>query len=322
MSEPITSKRFAIRSTRPAERKENNRIVFGTGEEVPFMHTCELFVTRVSEKELEYVTGLEVKHIKYSKDFPDEDKEALLKHQAAAVKKLAEIFGKDTLKPTNGYFWEEQSSLKISNETLSMFFDTKEPAHLLLYWKIMGGGYSDEIAPSFESAAARAIPFYLTEFEEEAERRTEVISKKIKAFALLEELNEKRSQTDMLWLAWMLHPSNMGYTYSTPKATLYRAHYEFIEGMLVKSKKKSCAAQFVDAVTLLNTDKTKAIALGVVHAAEYFGLLYSNKDGKFQTRSGGTLLGQSFEEAIEILLKPANQDELEELRIGVEEKLK
>lgn len=316
------TKRFAIRSTRPPQQKEGNKIIFGTGEDIPFRHTCELYVSRISEKEYEYKTGLEPKHIKLSKHFNDEEKVVLIKQQAEAKKVLDEIYGKEVLKPTNGYFWEQQSSFKLDNETLGMFFDTKEPSHLLLYWKIVGGGYDDEIGPSFDSAAAMALPFYLTEFEEEAERQTEVIGHKVKAFSILEELNTKRSGEDMMWLAWLLHPNNRGYTHATPPAVLYRAHYEFIEGLLSKKSKKSCPRQFIDAYTLLKTDKTRAVAQAVIKAADYFGIVFSDKEGKLRMKGSETILGSNFEEAADILLKPANQEELVVLREEVEKKLK
>lgn len=318
----MASKRFAIRSNRTPLQKQGSTIIYGTGDDVPFAHTCQLFCKRISPTEFEYVTGLEPKHIRYSTAFTDEEKDVLIKQQTNAVKLLADIHGKDTLKSTNGYFWEEKSSFTINNETLVTFFDTKEPEHLLLYWKIVGGGYDDEIAPSHEAAQQRGLSFYLTEFEEEAERQSESIGHKVKAFSLLEELNERKSGEDMLWMSWMLHPSNMGYTKATPKAVLYKNHYEFINGDLVKGQKKACSKQFIDAFNLLKADKTRAIATALVRAGDYFGLIFSNKDGKFETRAGKTILGADVEEAIETLLRPINQQELELLREEVEEKIK
>lgn len=317
-----TTTRFAIRSTRPPVQKEGNKIIYGTGDDVPFRHTCELFIKQVTDTEFEYITGLEPKHITYSNDIPEELKPTLLKRQAEAIKVLIGIHGKDTLRPTNKYFWEPRSSFKVDNETLSKFFDTKEPEHLLLYWKIMGGGYDDAIGLTYDVALSLGIPFYMTEMEEEAERRTEDISLKVKAFSMLEELSEKKSTEDMLWLAWMLHPNTMGYTHSTPKATLYNGHYEFIEGRLVKKSKKSCPKQFIDACNLLKSDKTRIIASAIVKAGEYFGLVYVNKENKYQTRLNNTILADSIEESIEVLLKPGNLEELELLREEVEKKIK
>lgn len=318
---PLATKRFAIQSTRPDEQKEGNKIIFGTGSEVPFRHTCELYITQIGEKEFEYKTGLEPKHIQFSRYFNDEQKEILLKQQAEARKILDNIYGKKVLEPTNTYFWEQNSSFKLDNSVLGMFFDTKEPAHLLLYWKIVGGGYDDEISPTFESGSAFAIPFYLTEFEEEAERQTEDINHKVKAFALLEELNSKRSGEDMMWLAWLLHPANRGYTKSTPPAVLYKAHYEFIEGLLTKKSKKSCPRQFVDAYNALKLDKGRAITQALIRVADHFGLMFTDKDGTLRMKGTETQFGKNFEEAAEIFLKPANQEELEAFRAEVEQKL-
>lgn len=320
------SKRFAIRSTRPAEQKEGNKIIGGTGESIPFRHGCELGMKRSGENEFEYVTGLEPNNIKYSiffdhKDY-DELKKSLLKQQAEDVKLLGQVYGKDTIRSNNKYFWDEYSQLVINNETLSMFFDTSEPIQLLLYWKIMGGGYADEIGPTYETALSLGLPFYMTEIEEEAERRGEDVSSKVKAFALLEEISQKKSNEDLLWLAWMLHPSNQGFTKITPAATLFQAHYEFIEGKLVKKAKKACSKQFVDACNLLKNNKTEAIATAIVKAGDYFGLIYTSKEGKLVTRKNGLILGETVDEAIDTLLKPTNQEELEVLREEVEEKLK
>lgn len=316
------STRFAVRSNRVPEQKEGNKIIFGTGEEVPFYHTCELFCMEIDKGKFEYYTGLESKHIKYSKYFNDEEKEILLKKQATDMKELNLVYGKTRLAPENEYFWKENSSFILNNETLVTFFDTKEPEHLLLYWKIVGGGYADEIGPSYEAAQSFGLPFYISEIVEEAERRTEGVAAKVKAFSLLEELSQKKSSEDMLWLSWMLHPSNMGYTKSTPPATLYNAHYEFIEGLLVKKAKKSCPKQFVDAYNLIKNDKPRAISEALVKAGEHFAIIYTDKDNKLAIRKSGLVLGRNIEEAIEMLLKPMNTNELESLREDVEEKLR
>lgn len=318
---PIATKRFAIRSTRPAEQKEGNKIIFGTGEDVPFRHTCSLYMDQVDEKIFEYKTGLEPKHIEQSKHFTAEEKTLLLVQQEAARKILDGIYGREILRPTNSYFWEQHSYFKLDNETLGKFFDTKEPLHLLLYWKIMGGGYDDEIGPTYDAATAIAIPFYMTEAEEDAERESETINHKVKAFSLLEELNTKRSGEDMLWLAWILHPANMGYTKSTPPAVLYKAHYEFIEGLLTKKSKKSCPRQFIEAYNVLKVDKTRAITQALIRIADYFGLLFSDKDGILRMKNSDTQFGKNFEETANVLLKPANQEELEAFRNEVEQKI-
>lgn len=317
------SKRFAIRSTRPDEQKHGNAIVFGTGEQVPFAHSCELTVFQISEKEFEYLTGLEPKHIKTAPYYTAEEKTALAKQQTEDLKKLVELFGKDRIKADNKFFWEDHARFLLTNETLSTFFDADEahPDHILLRWKILGGGYIEEIAPSYEIAQQYGAPFYMTEFEEEAERQTEDISSKVKAYVLLEELDEKKSAEDLLWLSWALHPSNMGYTQRTAKATLYKAHYEYIEGLLVKSKKKSCSKQFIDAVALLKTDKTRLIARAILNASDYFGLVFQNKEGKYQTRGKGTILGSDVDEAVETFLRGENIEELEAIREEVEKKI-
>jgi len=317
------SKRFAIRSTRPEEQKHGNAVVFGTGEQVPFSHSCELTVVQISEKDFEYLTGLEPKHIKGSTFYSKEEKDILLKRQAEDVKRLADIYGKERIKSDNKFFWEEHGRFLLGNETLSMFFDAdnEHPDHILLMWKILGGGYFEEIAPSYELALQYSTPFYLTEFEEEAERQTEDISFKVKAFVQLEELNEKKSQEDLLWLAWVLHPSNMGYTKHTAKATLYKAHYQYIEGLLVKSKKKNCSKLFLDAVEILKKDKTRLIAMAIINASDYFGLVFQNKEGKFQTRGKGTILGSDLNEAVETFLRGENVEELEAIREEVEKKI-
>lgn len=317
---PIATKRFAIRSTRPPEQKSGGKIIFGTGEDVPFRHTCELYMTQIGEKEFEYRTGLEPKHIELSKHFTAEEKEILLVQQAAARKILDGLHGKKVLEPTNGFFWGPRSSFKLDNETLGKFFDTKEPEHLLLYWKIMGGGYDDEIGPTYDSATAIAIPFYMTEAEEDAERESETINHEVKAFSLLEELNTKRSGEDMLWLAWILHPANRGYTKSTPPAVLYKAHYEFIKGLLTKKGKKSCPRLFIDACTLLRMDKGRAVTQALIRIADYFGLMYTDKDGILRMKDSDTQFGKNFEEAANVLLKPVNQEELEAFRNTVEAK--
>src|ERR1700760_2850020 len=101
----ITTKRFAIRSTRPAEQKDGNKIIFGTGEQVPFDHTCELYVIPYDDNVIEFVTGLEPRHIANSPYYSPEEKEILLGQQKEAIKRLSEVFSKDRIRSTNKHFW-------------------------------------------------------------------------------------------------------------------------------------------------------------------------------------------------------------------------
>lgn len=317
------SKRFAIRSTRPEEQKEGNKIIFGTGVQVPFFHTCTLFASQVDEGKVEYITGLEPRHIKYSKYFTEEEKKSLLVRQEEDLKILHEAYGKAKLQSDNQYFWGEASMFVINNETLDTFFDTEQPAHTLLYWKIMGGGYSDEIGPTFDIAQAFALPFYMTEIEEQAERETVDVSDKVEAYARLEELSKKKSNQDLLWIAWMiLPPGQSGYTGATPTASLFKILYEFIEGKLVKKAKKACSKQFIEAAALLKGDRTRAIAKAIVKAGDHFGDVYTDKEGFLATRRTNLRLGHDENEAVETLLKPINQEELQALRDSIEDKLK
>lgn len=324
------SKRFMIKSMRPEEEKIGGNIKFGSGEQVPFKHSLVLHGRGVGETPkgdtiLEYVTGLEETNIDYNIFFPkDEDKVALKKLQKEDRELLSKVYSKDELKPTNEFFWVKngKGSFSVTNETLSTFFDTKNPEHALLYWKIVGGGYSDAIAPTYEHASQFALPFYLTEMEEEAERRSEDIGIKGKAYAALEDLSEKKSTEDMLWIAWSLPDVTQGFTMRTPKATLYTVLFEYIEGKLVKKAKKSCAKQFLEVYNLIKKDKTRAIAIAVIRAAEYFSLIFTNKEGQLELRSERKVLGASVEAAIETLLKPTNIESLEGLREDVDAKLK
>lgn len=320
------SKRFAIRSTRPEEQKQAGHIIFGTGYDVPFKHSCVVHAKQIgidNQKQpiFEHQTGLEPKHIKNNTLLEDIEVEAFVKLQKEDLKKLQEHFGADSLKPTNNFFWNEKSGFIVSNETLTTFFDKENPEHLLLYWKIIGGGYSDAIGLSYNVANQLGLPFYLTELEEEAERKTEEIGFKGKAFASLEEINERKSAEDMLWLCWILLDANKGYTKQTAKASLYASLYAFIDGVGVKKGKKQTAKQFLDAYNLLKVDKTKALIKAFVKAGEYFALIYSNKDNQLQIRSTGTILGNTLDEAMETLAKPVHQEELEDLRREVEIKL-
>jgi hypothetical protein len=320
------SKRFSIRSTRPAKQMIGSLTVFGTGEDVPFKQSLILGGERISEKEFEFQTGLEEKHIQNSIFFDDEEKQRYIKQLQEDVKVLQKAFGADRLKPTNAFFWGDDHGQKgnfaVNNETLSTFYDTKNEEHLLLYWKIMGGGYADAIGPTYQTALAFGLPLYMTELEEEAERQTEDIGLKGKAFAALEDVSNKKSAEDLLWLSWMLLDVNKGFTKKTPKASLYKAHFEFIEGSLVKSGKKLCAKQFLEAVDLLKKDKTKAIATAIAKAGEFLNLIYTNKENQLETRKSHTILGSTIEEAIETLLKPTHHEELEYLKSEVEDKLK
>jgi hypothetical protein len=312
-----------IRSTRRPEEKQGNVIVFGSGTQIPFIHLYDLNKKEQDDGRFEFQTGLEERHIRNSPVYSEEEKNALVKQQKEDLKELYKAYRKEQLDPLSQKFWQERQSFKVTNETLDTFFDTKNPEHLLLYWRIVSGGYPEGIGPSFEIASQYGLSFFLTLLEEQSEREAEEVGFKGKAYALLEEISEQKNTGDLLWLTWILLDSqSSGYSKSTPKATLYKALFEFIEGKKVKKGKKLCAKQFTDAAKLLKLDRTRAIATAVIKAGDHFGIIFSNKEGQLETRNEHLILGPSVEEAIETLLKPTNHEILEALRSEIEDKLK
>jgi len=319
------SKKFAIRSNRPLQQKQGDNIIFGTGTEIPFSQKLTPFTRKIGRDHdgdlFEYQTGLEEKHINNSPLYNAEEKAVLIKELKEDLKEILKTFYKEEIDSRNNYFWKDRVDFIFNNQTLESFFDTKTTDHFFLYWKIKSGAYAEGIAPTYEIAQQHGIPYYLTPLEEQAERETEEVGFKGKAYAALEEMSEKKNTEDLLWLSWILLEASAGYSKSTPKATLYKALFEFIEGKRVKKAKKLCAKQFTEAVTLLKTDRTRAIAKAVVKAGDWFALIFTNKEGKLQIRKDNTILGETVEEAVETLLKPTNQEILEELRIEIEDKL-
>jgi hypothetical protein len=279
-------------------------------------------------RKTKFKTGLEEVDVKFNSLLTELQKPDFIKQIQEFKPLLAEFYeGTDRIDATNIDFWKDPDvgRFKITNSDLSKFYDTKNPKHALLYFNIMGGGYIDTIAPTKEIAELSRVNFYIeTESETQDDLADDYVSK-AKAFALLTELASKADNEALLYLGWILHADTKGfgsYNRSTPKGELFKMHGEFIEGKLSNKGKRNCPATFSEAAEKWNDAKIgrpRLITEAYLKAADRLAYLNSDKEGKY-TLPSGLQLGLNYVESVDVLLKPKNTKDFEELRTYVENK--
>lgn len=251
---------------------------------------------------LMYQTGLE------ADQYPEEEREEIRKAKA----ELEAHFGKGTLEPDNLQFWKEVN-LEITKKTT--FLDLNVPEDKLTYYLIKGGGYQ-LVAPNYDAAISGAIPkrWYMIDANDYAEIGVEDDRKIIKAFALLQDLEESKSFDDMFIVHKILVTSDRGTTKRTPKALLFKDLSDFLHGRIVKTNKRQTPKQFIEAVEMLKKDKKKATITAYVKDAIYFKFLSLTEDNQFKNLQTGTKYGSSPEKIVQYLSDPSNQSELENIK--------
>lgn len=266
-----------------------------------FGRTLEIWCKPYGDK-FRYQTGLE------AEDFPEEERDEIKQAKAD----LEKAYGVGNLDPLNENFWKKQKLELVRKAT---HLDLNNPEHKLIYYTIKGGGYT-EIAPNYEAAINGAEPkrWYLIDATQYAEIGAEDDRKIIKAFALLNDLEESKSFDDMFLVHKVLISSDRGTTKNSPKAMLFKDLSDFLHGKIVKTNKKQTPVQFIETVENLKKDKKKVTITAYVKDAIYFNFLSLTEDNQFKNLQTGTKYGTSVEKVVTYLSNPANQSELENIK--------
>lgn len=323
--------KFQIKSIMGTPTKEGDSIVRFSGLSETLNVGDVLASTQVvrgASKIQKFKTGLEEDAVKFNNLISDSMKEEYIKQIREYKPILSEYYeGDEQIDSTNADFWKNPDigRLKIVNSDLNKFYDTKNPRHALLYFNIMGGGYIDTIAPTRDLAEMNKVNFYIeTENELQDELADDYVSK-AKAFGLLTELASKADNEALLYLGWILHSNTKGfgsYNRSTSKTELFKMHGEFIEGKLVTKSKRACPIQFIETAEKWNDAKLgrpRLITESYLKAADRLAYLNTDKEGKYVLPSG-LQLGLNYVESVDLLLKPKNTKDFEDLRDFVEKK--
>jgi len=255
-----------------------------------------------------YQTGLE------PDNYPEDERQEIIDVR----QKLESTFGKGVLNASNADFWK---TINLELTKKSTFLDLNNPNDLLTYYLIKGGAFA-EIAPNYEAAINNSSPkrWYMIDATEFAEVGSEDDRKIIKAFALLNELEESKTFDDMFLIHKILVTADRGITKRTPKGTIFKDLADFLHGRIVKTNKKQTPKQFIDAVDLLKNNKKKAYVTAYVKEAIYFNYLTLTEDNQFKNLQTGTKYGSSVDKVVNYLTNPANQSELENIRERIEQK--
>ncbi len=325
------SLKFAIKSTATKAEKEGDVYIRYSGVSEPFTRVSyreckKIGVTPDGEPRISFVTGLDTNQVQFYPWYSEEEKKAV-SEQIPELKKVITDFygGEEVINSTNRYFWldnRDVNKLSLNNEIMDTFFDTKNPAHALLYLSIIGGAFIDTVAPTRDWAERCQTPhFLLLETEENFDDEDDIT--RSDAHAALSELRKEASNEALFILAWCVqYDTNAfgGINKDTPQRNLINSHIQYIDGKLVTKRKRNTPAVFLEYAKKWQGQQTRP-ALYVeayVKAGEYFNFVNQNEK-KFVTQDG-TVLGNTVGEAVATLMKPKFTQDLAKLREQVEKK--
>jgi len=323
--------RFLIKNSQPDAEKEGSEIVRYSGKAEPFNQGTDreanvIGVDGGGNPKIVYNTGLDIEKVKLYRWLNDEERVEMVKQIKEFLPKIKLSFGgEDVLVDTNQHFWGKRkdiNKLKVVPETEGIFFDTSNALHALLYLSIMSGAFMDVVAPNKEWAEKHQIPHYL-ELENEATTfEGDIEITRSEAHAGLSKLR-KESPEGLLILAWcMLSETRTfgGMNKATPQKDILGSFIQYIDGKLATKRKRSYPSVFLQYMEKWESQqlKPKLYTESYIKAGEYFALV-NQKEKKYVT-ADGTILGNTISEAVDELMKPKNQPDLEKLRDAVEKK--
>jgi hypothetical protein len=324
--------RFQIKNTQPNAEKEGNEYVRWSGKAEPFnqgtdREAIEAGVDGGGNPRYTFNTGLNVDKVSMYRWLNTEEKEEIKKQIKEFLPEIANAFGgKEVLREDNVHFWgrkrKDINKLKVLPETENIFFDTKSPLHALLYLSIMSGAFMDVVAPNKDWALSKQIPHYLELESEGTSFDGEEDITRSDAHAALSKLR-KESPEGLLILAWCVLSETKsfgGINKATPQKDILNGFIQYIDGKLATKRKRSYPSYFLKYIDKWDSSvlRPKLYAEAYIKAGEYFALV-NQKEKKYVTASG-TILGNTIDEAVEEILKPKNQVDLENLRDAVEKK--
>lgn len=325
--------RFAIKSTSGTPDKEGDVFVRYTGDSEPFRRVSERTGTKIGVDPkgntiVSFVTGLDENQVKFYNWYDEDEKKSVMKQVKELRKLITDKYGgEEVIKSTNSYFWGETrdvNRLSLTNEDLNVFFDTKNPAHALLYLSIIGGAFMELVAPTKDWADRHQIQHYMVlETEDVYDDNDEIGIRRSDAHALLSELRKEDSPEALFTLGWCLHYDTNafgGYLKGTSPRELLKYHVLYIDGKLQTKKKRDAARNFIDYANKWKKQQTRPAVLveAYVKAGEYYSFINSRE--KKYVMYDGTVLGNTYEEAVATLMETKHTTDLEKLRKQVEDK--
>lgn len=325
--------RFSIRETPPKAQKEGEEIIKGSGISEPYRHSTERQTNKVGidgagNAIVRYVTGLDTDKVDLYRWLTTDEERELMRKQIDELRPLiTKAYGGDkVVEETNKFFWgrenKEVNRILVHNATDQVFMDTKTPSHALLYLSIMAGAFMEVVAPTKDWAEAFQVPHYLALETDDNQFDGDEDITRSEAHAALISL-QKESPEALMILSWCVLSDTTtfgGVNKATSQRELMTSLVKFIDGKLVSRKKRNCPKTFMDYAERWKKPLTKN-ALYVeayLRAGEHFALI--NQREKRYTTANGTALGNTVKEAVETLLKPKFQVDLEQLRDAVETK--
>lgn len=328
------SLKFAIRNTADKAKKEGDLVVRYSGTGEPFNRESERLSTTVETDpqgnpiKWRFATGLDDEKVEFY-EWLTEDEKVVVKESIKSLRPLVERFySKSNLNPENYSFWKNRrdiNRLKITHENIDVFYDTEKPEHALLYLSIIGGAFSDTVAPNKDWADKYQIPHYLALEIEANDFGEEEDIVRSDAHGELTLLRKEFGKDALYILAWCLqYDTNAfgAYNYSTTEKDLINYHIKFIDGKLQTKKKKNCPKTFIEYAEKWRAPQTRQLLYteAYVKAGEYFNFI-NQREKKFVT-SDGTILGNTYKEAVESLQKPKFRVDFDNLKKSVEAKWK
>lgn len=323
--------KFLIKATENAPEYNGNGIVWGTGE-APFTNYTESMNGSMVGNTVKYKTGLKDIDIDSNRQLLQEEKEIYKEKLSTELPRLFKFFPQirikgggeepDTINDTDATFWNtDRTSVRITNSTFSSVFDTDNPEDALFYFSVIGGAFGG-ISPTLEIAERNGNKYYLTGEDDFTEQvYEEEYGVKRKAIGALSELLESTGIDALLYITYLTGvDGTKGFTKNTSKGVFEKALMEFIEGKNSKTGKKAAAKTFYDNYKLWKADKETFIGRAILSAANHYQIIFF-KDGKFITSANNTVLASRIEDSYKMLMKPDNQDEFEQIKDLVEEKL-
>lgn len=326
--------KFAIRNTAEKAKKEGDSFVRFSGTAEPFYRACER-ASRVVDTDPQgnptkwsFVTGLDEEQVEFYKWLSDEEKK-LVKETIKDLRPQVEKYfgGKNAINPENYSFWKKRrdiNQLLVTHENIDVFYDTQRPEDALLYLSVIGGAFSDLVAPNREWAERFQLPHYIA-LEKDAEWSGEEDITRSDAHGELAILRKEHGKEALYILAWCLQYDTNGfgaYNYNTPERDLITYHINYIDGKLVSKKKRNMPKVFIEYAEKWKAPQTRELLYveAYVKAGDYYNFI-TQREKKYVT-SEGTVLGNTIADAVSNLMKSKFKVDLENLRTAVENKWK
>lgn len=225
-----------------------------------------------------------------------------------------EFWNKVTLlKPTNKEFW---SKIKINIGNKGMHLDPlNNPDDLIIMLAIEEGGFSS-VAKSYEDAlnAPKPPKFFLDKEIATVDVKAKGKIAKNKAFALLDEIFEEGGNK-LMYVAKVVDIYPSKYKIKTPRALIYDAMDEFIDGRSFEKNKDRAVKNFTEVA---NMDMEELKIRAILKDAMHFKKVQLKADGLLYHSKTNSMMGRNIEDAVEFVKNPLNKDIVDYLIDDVE----